>query len=169
MLLVLFILYILEIHFNHTSNMSLYPPFTSGTLNKKKDVSFSKIFSKAEPMFELAIKPQRSSFLILTLMSHWRAWGEAKWSLGPLAHSDVLFQTEQLLFSCQRGRDSRCVGVCLVTTNTLHVFIFLILFLPRFYRHRWMDISYFLHGYHQTRAYGMVCVCFCICLLLMYH
>lgn len=93
---------------------------------REKDGNFSNILSKAEPMFELAMKPQRSSFLIRTLMSHWRAWGKAKWSLGPLAHSDVLFQTEQLLFNCQRGNDPQCVGVCLVTTNTRHVFIFLV-------------------------------------------
>lgn len=89
---------------------------------------FQTSSQKAESMFELAMKPQRSSFLILTLMSHWRAWGEAKWSLGPLAHSDVLFQTEQLLFSCQKRSASQCVGVCLVTTNTACVHLFHFIF-----------------------------------------
>lgn len=79
------ILYILkrhdfQTHFNSTADMSLYLLFTLRVLDEKreKDGNFSNILSKAEPMFELAMKPQRSSFLILTLMSHWRAWGEAK-------------------------------------------------------------------------------------------
>lgn len=50
---------------------------------EKKDGNFSNIFLKAQSKLELAMKPQRSSFLILTLMSHWRAWQEARRSLGP--------------------------------------------------------------------------------------
>ena len=162
--LIFLVLYVLkrhpfQTHFNGTADISLSTILTTNPewKKKEKDGNFSNILSKAEPMFELAMKPRRSSFLILTLMSHWRAWGEAKLRLGPLAHCDVLFQTEQLLFICQRGSNPQYVSVCLVTKNTRNVFIFLIQFLQKLYRRRfcflffliWTCFSYGLHGNHH--------------------
>lgn len=51
---------------------------------------------------------------------------------GPLAHFDVLFQTEQLLFNCQKGSDSECQSV---SSDHKHVACVNFYLMLRLYRH----------------------------------
>lgn len=64
--------------FYSTADMFLYLLLRLFNPFGKKDGKFSNILRKVESVFELAMKPQQSSFRILTLMSHRRVWGEAK-------------------------------------------------------------------------------------------
>lgn len=69
--------------------------------------SFSRVLSEKAAL-ELVMWPQRSSFLVLALMSLWRARGGAKWT-GGLLHT-AMFTLRQSCFyaTVWRGSDSVC-------------------------------------------------------------
>lgn len=104
----------------------------------EKDVNVSKnVISKGRAHVRAC---HETAAEFLPSFSLWWAIGELGGKpseVWGLLHILTLFPTEQLLFNCQKRSASQCAGVCLVTTNTRHVFIrsYFIRFLQRLNRH----------------------------------
>lgn len=130
---------------------------------EKKDGNFSNIFLKAQSKLELAMKPQRSSFLILTLMSHWRAWQEARRSLGPSC-TFWCFVSNRAAFVQLSEREGLAARRS-VFSNHKHTAC--VYFSFKFFYQGNKDavtrVSYRHHEHHQLRMWGIVPVFACVC------